>query len=277
MSIIRSPRKDRGFTVISNSVAQDSRLSMRALGLLVRLLSRPDNWETNSTTLAREFDVGREQMQGVLRELTSFGYMELVKHRQTDGTFISRWYIYDEPKTGEPERGEPAPENPYAGEPGCINKNLVNLEPIHPPHTPQGGRATGKSRSANVNIDRPEDIAEQVWNDWIALRKSKKAPVTETVLSQARKEAQKAQMTIEDFLCIWCARGSQGLQADWIKPAERQIAGQQRMSYAQQDDMARRARWEEMTGRKWPENGSTQNVVIDAETQALEIRYESAD
>lgn len=138
MSIIRSPRKDRGFTVISNSVAQDSRLSMRALGLLVRLLSRPDNWETNSTTLAREFDVGREQMQGVLRELASFGYMELVKHRQTDGTFISRWYVYDEPKTGEPEHGEPAPENPYAGEPVGINKNLANKESIQTPIAPKG-------------------------------------------------------------------------------------------------------------------------------------------
>lgn len=36
MGIIRSPRKDRGFTIVSNAVAQDARLSMRALGVLVR-------------------------------------------------------------------------------------------------------------------------------------------------------------------------------------------------------------------------------------------------
>lgn len=141
MSIIRSPRKDRGFTIVSNAVAQDARLSMRALGLLVRLLSRPDNWETNSTTLAAEFGVGREQMQGVLRELSGFGYMALVKERKEDGTFFSRWYVYDEPEKEQPEHGKPAPEKPYAGEPVANNKNRLNKEPIQTPHTPKGADA----------------------------------------------------------------------------------------------------------------------------------------
>lgn len=139
MSIIRSPRPERGFTIVSNAVAQDQRLSMRALGLLVRLLSRPDNWETNSATLAREFDVGREQMQGVLRELSDLGYMRLVKHRMDDGTFNSRWHVYDEPETTQPEHGKPAPENPYSGEPVAFKKNLAKKEQIQSaPHTPKG-------------------------------------------------------------------------------------------------------------------------------------------
>ncbi len=141
MSIIRSPRKDRGFTIVSNAVAQDARLSMRALGLLVRLLSRPDNWETNSTTLAAEFGVGREQMQGVLRELSGFGYMALVKERKEDGTFFSRWYVYDEPEKEQPEHGKPAPEKPYSGEPVANNKNRLNKEPIQTHHTPKGADA----------------------------------------------------------------------------------------------------------------------------------------
>ena len=27
-------------------------------------------------------------------------------------------------------------------------------------------------------------------------------------------------MSLEQFLRLWCARGSQGLQADWLKPHE---------------------------------------------------------
>jgi hypothetical protein len=129
MSIIRSPRKDRGFTIISNTVAQDDRLSMRALGLLVRLLSRPDNWETNSEKLAREFGVGREQMQGVLRELSQLGFMKLIKHRNENGTISSKWHVFDEPETTQPDAGLPAPEKPYAGEPVAFNKNLSYKEP----------------------------------------------------------------------------------------------------------------------------------------------------
>lgn len=80
----------------------------------------------------------------------------------------------------------------------------------------------------------PEDVSTSVWEDWVALRKAKKAPVTQTVLNGARVEAGKAKMTLEAFLSIWCTRGSQGLQADWIKPAERQTqkpltAGEARM------------------------------------------------
>ena len=68
---------------------------------------------------------------------------------------------------------------------------------------------------------KPDDVSDQTWNDWLALRKAKKAPVTETVIDNAKREAEKAAMPLEDFLQIWCARGSQGLQADWIKPSER--------------------------------------------------------
>lgn len=55
----------------------------------------------------------------------------------------------------------------------------------------------------------------------MTLRKAKKAPVTETVVTAATREAEKAGMTLEDFLRVWCARGSQSLQADWLKPEER--------------------------------------------------------
>lgn len=68
---------------------------------------------------------------------------------------------------------------------------------------------------------RPEGVSEQVWNDWLALRRAKSAPVTPTVLAGATSEAAKAGMSLEAFLTIWCRRGSQGLEADWLKPNER--------------------------------------------------------
>lgn len=64
---------------------------------------------------------------------------------------------------------------------------------------------------------RPDDVDKHTWEDFLKLRKAKKAPVTETVVKAARVEAGKANMSLTDFLLIWCARGSQGLQADWIK------------------------------------------------------------
>lgn len=82
-------------------------------------------------------------------------------------------------------------------------------------------------------IARPDDVDEQVWIDWLSLRKAKRAPVTQTVVDGARREAVKAGMSLSDFLCVWCRRGSQGLEAAWLRPDER-------VSFAQQAaDVAR--------------------------------------
>ena len=80
-------------------------------------------------------------------------------------------------------------------------------------------KATIKKRPGTP--ERPPDVSEQIWADWLLLRKDRRAPVTVTVLNNARREANKAGLTLEHFLEIWCVRGSTGLQADWLKPSER--------------------------------------------------------
>jgi hypothetical protein len=67
----------------------------------------------------------------------------------------------------------------------------------------------------------PDGVTGQTWTDWLSLRKAKRAPVTETVVNHAKSEAAKAGMSLEAFLKVWCARGSQGLEASWLKPNER--------------------------------------------------------
>ena len=143
MTIIRSPRVQRDFTIISNSVCLDDRLSMRALGLLVRLLCRPDNWATNSEALAREFDCGREQMRGVLRELSAAGYMQLVKSRDDRGQWSTHWAVYDTPQTVAPEDGKPEPGNPYSGGLGAITSTDLTSTDNNTPIVPKGTKADG--------------------------------------------------------------------------------------------------------------------------------------
>jgi hypothetical protein len=82
---------------------------------------------------------------------------------------------------------------------------------------------THKIKKATI-VACPPDVDQQVWDDWKQLRKAKKAPVTETVVNSARKEAGKAGMSFSDFLTVWCARGSQGLQAEWLKPEEKNLS-----------------------------------------------------
>ena len=119
----------------------------------------------------------------------------------------------------------------------------------------------GTARKRVAPPARPDDVAEQVWNDWTALRRAKKAPVTDTVLAEAQREAVKAGLPLERFLAVWCARGSQGLQADWLKPHERGPAANAQ-SFAERDRDAGMARWEQMTGRIHPDR-QPRGAVID--------------
>jgi hypothetical protein len=81
----------------------------------------------------------------------------------------------------------------------------------------------------------PEGVSAQVWADWLQLRKAKKAPVTQTVIDGATAEAGKAGMSLDAFLSVWCARGSQGLQADWLKPDERRAHAGKHAGFASKD------------------------------------------
>ena len=80
-------------------------------------------------------------------------------------------------------------------------------------HTPQPPKGSARKRAPDL---RPEDVAEQVWADWCALRKSKKAAVTATALEGIRREAKRAGLTMQQALETCCANGWQGLKAEWL-------------------------------------------------------------
>jgi uncharacterized protein YdaU (DUF1376 family) len=101
-------------------------------------------------------------------------------------------------------------KNPVGSDSQPIAKATINQEPITNNQKP-------KRESATI-VACPPDVGEQVWKDWLSLRKSKKAAVTATVLDGARKEADKLGWPLEKFLVEWCTRGSQGLKAEWVAP-----------------------------------------------------------
>lgn len=109
----------------------------------------------------------------------------------------------------EPDKTQPQPEPA-----GLIPDSL----PLIPDPLKEDAPA---ARKRAAPLPCPDGVTETTWADWLLLRKTKRAPVTETVLREAEREAVKAGMSLDAFLRVWCARGSQGLQADWLKPHER--------------------------------------------------------
>lgn len=119
----------------------------------------------------------------------------------------------------------------------------------NPPNPPEPETSPKAARKRAAPPDKPEEVAQQVWDDWLALRVRKRAPVTQTVLDGARSEAQKAGMPLSDFLAVWCTRGSQGLQADWLQGDERRRSAASVETFRERDERLARERYLEMVGR----------------------------
>ena len=60
------------------------------------------------------------------------------------------------------------------------------------------------------------DVPADVLADFLAIRKAKRAPLTDTAVVGLRREAEKAGLTLSEVLAICCERGWQAFKAEWI-------------------------------------------------------------
>lgn len=84
------------YFVASNHAAQDEDLSWAARGLLMFMLSMPEDWSFNMTDLARRSPGGRETTRTALAALEHHGYVYWKKDRAADGSFESIMHVYED-------------------------------------------------------------------------------------------------------------------------------------------------------------------------------------
>jgi len=81
--------------------------------------------------------------------------------------------------------------------------------------TPKESKERKESKEYIIGL-RPNDVPESLWNDFLKIRKEKKAPMTKTALNMIQKEANKAGMSLNEALQECCNRGWRGFKADWM-------------------------------------------------------------
>ena len=73
-----------------------------------------------------------------------------------------------------------------------------------------------ETKKKATKVAAPEGVGIDVWNDFVALRKTKKAAITNTAIAGLQREAVKANMTLEQVMSTCCERGWVGFKADWM-------------------------------------------------------------
>lgn len=154
MSIVRAARKSN-FYMLPASVIEDKRLSWAARGLLVYLLSKPDNWRVQITDLLNQTKQaiggrsGRDKVYKLINELRASGYLYQefireggnfrgVEYEVSDTPDLEQAALYvaslqtkaasrdkqapEQPFTGLPETVAPYTETPFTGKPETLDK-----------------------------------------------------------------------------------------------------------------------------------------------------------
>jgi len=119
-----------------------------------------------------------------------------------------------------------------------INVRSTTVQPTNN-HKPR----TNNHKPVNT---APVGVDQKVWEDFVQLRKAKKAEITETALKGIQKEADKAGYSLQEALEACCSRGWVGFKAEWVKTASKTPA----KSFAEMDAEFKRQQYEEMVGRK---------------------------
>lgn len=134
MSVHRTDKSKGHYTTMSNYHLRDTRLSLKAKGLLSLMLSLPENWDYSAKGLATQCCEGKDSVESALKELEREGYLVRQRTRLPTGCFSRvRYEIYEETimkdrKTVHPNRGKSERDLSKQAEPVSINHTQLNTD-----------------------------------------------------------------------------------------------------------------------------------------------------
>ena len=139
MGVIRVEH-NANYTTMSNYHLRDERLSLRAIGLMSKMLSLPEDWDYTVRGLAAIVKEGRDAVRKALMELEAAGYLVREQGRSAGGNFAANDYtLYEEPQS-LPLTEKPSTVKPTTVKPTSVNptqpKDLINKETKELRHAP---------------------------------------------------------------------------------------------------------------------------------------------
>jgi hypothetical protein len=175
--VIKKARVETGFTQIPNSIARDANLSSKEKGIMVCLLSLPDDWIIYKTQLHKFFADGRDGIINGFNSLIEKGYIQTERvHDTASGQFIGHNYIVSpipsfpesapitaSPETANPKPAEPIPVNTVLRKKDSTKKNLTKKNV---------GDLSDDLSSLQLPFNEPEFTT--AWDAWKKFRASEK-------------------------------------------------------------------------------------------------------
>lgn len=187
--IVRSSLKEN-FSVLPNELINDDRLSTDHLGLLVYLLSKPNDWQVRVKQLQNRFDMGRDKTRRILATLEQYGYIsrDIVR---AEGKFSETRYIVMD---------SPEPENPAPEKPETVNPTLTkDRSKQRTEYTKSNKRASKQKLSDWMPSEVDKEYAESLELDWQEV-------LTDIRLWDEKNGNKAAYASCKAFWQVWCRK-----------------------------------------------------------------------
>ena len=155
--------KTKGFTVMANYHLQDITISLKAVGLLTKMLSFPDGWKFSTEGLAAICKEGPDAIQSALKELEQHGYLARRRLRDEKGRMTcTAFEIYEKPQAVAPHEENPHMENPLVDNPDVDNPPVENPRGENPGQSNTYKTNTKKSNTDSINHPSKGDRADEM-------------------------------------------------------------------------------------------------------------------
>jgi len=94
--IIRSVNSSKhNFTPISNELIQNTKLSLEARGLVMFIISLPENWVIYKIQVQKALNMNKSKFNRIWKECIDNGYIQVRKERIANGRFNYHYLISD--------------------------------------------------------------------------------------------------------------------------------------------------------------------------------------
>ena len=182
--------KSRDFTVVANCIFKDRNLSAKAKGILVEMLSLPENWDFTLKGLTTLFTDGIDSIRQGINELEARGYIVRERKRDARGRLGGMEYvIYETPHKAvenSPESAEPMTEEPTTENP-AQESSTEEMPTTYKELSNSNTYSISMTKEENTDSFLPE-VSENI-EDCVPVEKSGRKEVAET--STAREKIKK--------------------------------------------------------------------------------------
>jgi len=153
------------YVILNKNTLWDSDLSLEAVGLWARLMSRPDDWKVRVSELTKTFNCCKDRIWRILKELIEKGYAYRHQTRNPNGTHGAyEYYLFESKEVGDEfKKCLPHQEKPCTVKPCAVPSGAPNIPNKESTDIPVSKDTPPLPKKREKEIQEKIEVAKEIW------------------------------------------------------------------------------------------------------------------